>query len=41
MFIFHVTEKDRQLGEAHSEIKALRAAEVLKEKAVEEVHILP
>lgn len=30
-------EKDRLLGEAHSEIKALRAAQVLKEKAVEEL----
>ncbi|KAA8537277.1 hypothetical protein F0562_027036 [Nyssa sinensis] len=30
-------EKDRELGIAHSEIKALRASEVLKDKAVEEL----
>lgn len=31
-------EKDRELGAAHSEIKALRATEVLKDKAVEELN---
>ncbi|KAK9133969.1 hypothetical protein Scep_013497 [Stephania cephalantha] len=30
-------EKERELGAAHSEIKALRVSEVLKEKAVEEL----
>ncbi|CDP04518.1 unnamed protein product [Coffea canephora] len=30
-------EKDRELGEAQSEIKALRATEVLKDKAIEEL----
>lgn len=33
----YVTEKERELGDARSEIKGLRAADVLKEKAVEEV----
>lgn len=32
-----VAEKDRQLGAAQGEIKALRATEVLKDKAIEEV----
>ncbi|KAH6779614.1 microtubule-associated proteins 70-2 [Perilla frutescens var. hirtella] len=32
-----VREKDRELGEAHAEIKALRYSERLKEKAVEEL----
>lgn len=31
-------EKDRELGAAHSEIKALRATQVLKDKAVEELN---
>lgn len=31
-------EKDRELGEAHTEIKALKFSERLKEKAVEEVY---
>ncbi|KAL8099978.1 microtubule-associated protein 70-5-like [Apium graveolens] len=30
-------EKERELGDAHSEIKGLRAADVFKEKAVEEL----
>jgi len=32
-------EKDRELGEAHAEIKALKQSERLKEKAVEEVFL--
>lgn len=32
-----IADKDRLLGEAQSEIKALRATEALKDKAVEEV----
>ncbi|PIN10206.1 hypothetical protein CDL12_17213 [Handroanthus impetiginosus] len=32
-----VREKDRELGEAHAEIKALKLSERLKEKAVEEL----
>lgn len=36
----YVTEKDRELGIAHGEMKALKATEVLKDKAVEEVPIL-
>lgn len=32
-----VAEKSRELGIAQGEIKALRACEVLKDKAVEEV----
>ncbi|KAL4280005.1 hypothetical protein GQ457_03G037410 [Hibiscus cannabinus] len=31
-------EKDHELGAAHAEIKALRATEVLKDKAIEELH---
>ncbi|KAK8678288.1 hypothetical protein V6N13_143793 [Hibiscus sabdariffa] len=31
-------EKDRELGAAQAEIKALRATEVLKDKAIEELH---
>lgn len=33
-----VREKDRELGEAHAEIKALKHSERLKEKAVEELN---
>lgn len=36
MFFF-VADKDRELGEAQAEIKALRLSERLREKAVEEV----
>lgn len=36
----HAAEKDRELGEAHTEIKALKHSERLKEKAVEEVTTL-
>ncbi|KAL6988021.1 hypothetical protein U1Q18_013767 [Sarracenia purpurea var. burkii] len=32
-----VRDKDRELGDAHAEIKALKYSERLKEKAVEEV----
>lgn len=32
-----VRDKDRELGEAHAEIKALRLSERLREKAVEEL----
>lgn len=32
-----VAEKDRELGEAQAEIKALRLSERAREKAVEEV----
>ncbi|XP_066322554.1 microtubule-associated protein 70-2-like [Miscanthus floridulus] len=32
-----VRDKDRELGEAHAEIKALRLSERAREKAVEEV----
>lgn len=35
--IKNCAEKDRELGEAHAEIKALKFSERLKEKAVEEV----
>jgi hypothetical protein len=35
--IFECSEKDRELGAAQGEIKALRATEALKDKAVEEV----
>lgn len=38
---FSGLDKDRELGEANAEIKALRLAERLREKAVEEVRILP
>ena len=31
-------DKDRELGEAHAEIKALRLSERQREKAVEEVY---
>ncbi|WZZ10569.1 hypothetical protein YC2023_096490 [Brassica napus] len=34
-----VRDKDRELGEAHAEIKALRLSERQREKAVEEVHL--
>jgi len=36
-FFFEVLDKDRELGEAHAEIKALRLSERAREKAVEEV----
>lgn len=35
--LFVRADKDRELGEAHAEIKALRLSERLREKAVEEV----
>lgn len=34
---FDIFEKERELGDARNEIKGLRAADVLKEKAVEEI----
>lgn len=38
IFLFYIIpEKDRELGNAQGEIKSLRAAEVLKDKAIEEV----
>lgn len=37
--VFHA-DKERELGDAHAEIKALRYSERLKEKAVEEVLFL-
>ena len=36
-FFYEVLDKDRKLGEAHAEIKALRLSERAREKAVEEV----
>lgn len=36
-----VSDKDRELGEAQAEIKALRLSERLREKAVEEVMLIP
>lgn len=33
----NVSEKDRELGAAQGEIKGLKATEVLKDKALEEV----
>lgn len=35
-----VADKDRELGEAQAEIKALRLSERLREKAVEEVILI-
>jgi len=35
--LFFGSDKDRELGEAHAEIKALRLSERAREKAVEEV----
>lgn len=35
--LLHVADKDRELGDAHAEIKSLKYSERLKEKAVEEV----
>lgn len=35
--LLHIADKDRELGDAHAEIKALKYSERLKEKAVEEV----
>lgn len=41
MFIYSAfADKDRELGDAHAEIKALKYSERLKEKAVEEVFCL-
>ena len=37
MLFYEVADKDRELGEAHAEIKALRLSERAREKAVEEV----
>lgn len=37
MCVFVCADKDRELGEALAEIKALRFSERLREKAVEEV----
>jgi hypothetical protein len=36
-FPYKVLDKDRELGEAHAEIKVLRLSERAREKAVEEV----
>lgn len=36
-----LSDKDRELGEAQAEIRALRLSERLREKAVEEVIISP
>lgn len=35
-----IADKERELGDAHAEIKALKYSERLKEKAVEEVLLL-
>ena len=35
--VFFSSDKDRELGEAHAEIRALRLSERQREKAVEEV----
>ena len=37
LVFYEVADKDRELGEAHAEIKALRLSERAREKAVEEV----
>lgn len=37
---FGCADKDRELGEAQAEIKALRLSERLREKAVEEVEYI-
>lgn len=37
MILNDAADKDRELGEAHAEIKALRLSERAREKAVEEV----
>ena len=37
---FSISDKDRELGDAYAEIKALKYHEHLKEKAVEEVLLL-
>lgn len=37
ILLLHIADKDRELGDAHAEIKALKYSERLKEKAVEEV----
>ena len=37
LFVFVCADKDRELGEALAEIKALRLTKRLREKAVEEV----
>ena len=37
LLFYEVADKDRELGEAHAEIKALRLSERAREKAVEEV----
>ena len=37
LVVFGCADKDRELGEAQAEIKALRFSERLREKAVEEV----
>ena len=37
-FFIIVSEKGRELGAAQGEIKALRATEALKDKAIEEVN---
>lgn len=36
-FLVLLADKDRELGEAQAEIKALKLSERLREKAVEEV----
>jgi hypothetical protein len=37
IFFCDVSDKDRELGEAHAEIRALKLSERAREKAVEEV----
>jgi hypothetical protein len=37
-FFFLTLDKDRELGEAQAEIKALRLSDRLKQKAVDEVY---
>ncbi|KAF9587510.1 hypothetical protein IFM89_003528, partial [Coptis chinensis] len=37
LFYYFIIEKDRELGDVHGEIKALRLTEALKDKAVEEL----
>lgn len=40
MVFFCFSDKDRELGEAHAEIRALRLSERQREKAVEEVFLV-
>lgn len=40
ILLLSIADKERELGDAHAEIKALKYSERLKEKAVEEVLLL-